>query len=201
MCLAEAKSCSLTLMLIHEATQTGKCWDEIKGILRLKVCNANIHTYTLCLMEIQQEDNETLTTYIHPQQLSDMLLTMTLQQSPSLLKALEMHPPSQLRYEKNPQILAEVIRLVENISAAHQLTGTLTLSTVSMMSGNDRCFACGCTGHFGHHCPDVQCYGCDEFGHFAQDCRKAMPPRQILFKASIHPQLKGHITLLLWSQT
>ena len=32
-CLAEAKSCGLACTLIHEATQTGKCWDEIKGIL------------------------------------------------------------------------------------------------------------------------------------------------------------------------
>ena len=31
--LAEAKSHGLTHMLIHEATQTGKWWDEIKGIL------------------------------------------------------------------------------------------------------------------------------------------------------------------------
>ena len=45
-CLAEAKSCSLTHMLICEATQTGKHWDEIKGILRLKLCNVNILTYT-----------------------------------------------------------------------------------------------------------------------------------------------------------
>ena len=53
--LAEAKSCGLTHTLIHQATQTGKCWDEIRGIIRLKLCNANIHTYTSCFMEIQQE--------------------------------------------------------------------------------------------------------------------------------------------------
>ena len=44
MCLAEAKSCGLTYTLICQATQTGKCWDEIKGILRLKLCNAITHT-------------------------------------------------------------------------------------------------------------------------------------------------------------
>ena len=33
-----------------------------------------------------------------------------------------------------------------------------------MMSGDDQCFVCGCTG------PEAQCYGCNEFGHFAQDC-------------------------------
>ena len=43
-CLAEAKSCGLTCMLICKATQRGKCWDEIKDILRLKLFYANIHT-------------------------------------------------------------------------------------------------------------------------------------------------------------
>ena len=52
-------------MLICEATQTGKCWDDIKGILRFKLCNANIHTYTSHFMEIQQKDNETLAAYTH----------------------------------------------------------------------------------------------------------------------------------------
>ena len=64
-CLAEAKSCCLTHILIHEATQTGKCWEEIKGFLRLKLCNADIHSYTSCFIEIQQKDDETLTAYIH----------------------------------------------------------------------------------------------------------------------------------------
>ena len=36
-------------------------------------------------------------------------------------------------YEKDPQTLVEVITLVEKLSAAHQMTATLTPSTVSMM--------------------------------------------------------------------
>ena len=59
-CLAEAKSCSLTCILIHKTLHAGKCGDELKGILQLKLCNANIHTYTSHFMEIQQKDNETL---------------------------------------------------------------------------------------------------------------------------------------------
>ena len=46
-------------------------------------------------------------------------------------------------YEKDPQTLAEVIRLVEKLSAAHQLTATLMPSTVSMMSSDDTYFVCG----------------------------------------------------------
>ena len=48
-----------------QGPQTAKCWNEIKGILRLKLCNANIHTYTSQFMEIQQKGNETLVAYIH----------------------------------------------------------------------------------------------------------------------------------------
>ena len=63
-CLAEAKSKGLTCTLICEALQAGKCWDKLKGILWLKLCNKNFHTYTSRFMEIQQE-NETLTTNVH----------------------------------------------------------------------------------------------------------------------------------------
>ena len=31
--------------------------------LRLKLCNANIHTYTSCFMDIQQEEKESLAAY------------------------------------------------------------------------------------------------------------------------------------------
>ena len=47
--------------------------------------------------------------------------------------------------------------------------------TVSMMSNNDRCSVYGQTGHFGHHCPNVQCYSCNEFGCCAQDCLNKIP--------------------------
>ena len=109
---------------------------------------------------------------------------------------------------KDPQALAEVIRRVEKLNAAHQLTATLTPCTASMMSSDDKYFVCGWTGHFGHYCPDAQCYGYSEFSHSAQDfppqdssIRNAMPPWQILLKAVIHPQLEGQITLILWLQT
>ena len=85
--LAEAKSHSLTHALIPEATQTGKCWDDIKGILQLKLCNVNIHTYTSCFMEIQQKDNGT---YIHHFKTAakQCALTVTIWQPVSFLRDL-----------------------------------------------------------------------------------------------------------------
>ena len=46
-------------------------------------------------------------------------------------------------YEKDPQTLSEVIRIVENFNAAQQLAAMLTPFMVSMMSNDDRCFVCG----------------------------------------------------------
>ena len=103
------------------------------------------------------------------QQLNDSLLTMTLQQSTYLLKDLGMHTTAAKMYVKDPQMLAEVIRLVGKFNAAKQQMATLTSSMVSMMSNDDKCFVCGQMGHFGHHCPNVQCDGCDKFHQFAKD--------------------------------
>ena len=47
-----------------EAINTEKKWDEIKDLLRLKMCNVNIHTYTSCFMGIQQWKKESLAAYV-----------------------------------------------------------------------------------------------------------------------------------------
>ena len=64
--LADAKSCYLTCTLICKALQAGKCWGiNFRYIIHLKLCNADIHTYTLHFMEIQQRENEMLAAYAH----------------------------------------------------------------------------------------------------------------------------------------
>ena len=50
----KAKSRGLIHTLVTEAITSNKSWDEIKDLLWLKLCNANIHTYTSCFMETQQ---------------------------------------------------------------------------------------------------------------------------------------------------
>ena len=50
--LAKAKSRGLTYTLVTEAINSDKRWKEIKDLLHLKLCIANIHTYTLHFMDI-----------------------------------------------------------------------------------------------------------------------------------------------------
>ena len=45
--LAKAKSQGLMYTLVTEAITSNKSWDDIKDLLWLKLCNANIHMYTL----------------------------------------------------------------------------------------------------------------------------------------------------------
>ena len=63
--LAQAKSKGLTHTLITEALPSGKCWEEIKDLLLLKICNSNFHTSVSHFMDIQQKDKESLAAYIH----------------------------------------------------------------------------------------------------------------------------------------
>ena len=63
--LAQAKSKGLTHTLIKEALNSGKCWDDIKDLLHLKLCNSDIHTSASCFKDIQQKEKESLTAYIH----------------------------------------------------------------------------------------------------------------------------------------
>ena len=50
--LAQAKSKGLTCILISEAQDSDKSWEEIKDLLHLKICNLDIHTSGSCFMEI-----------------------------------------------------------------------------------------------------------------------------------------------------
>ena len=63
--LAQAKSKCLIYTLITEALTSGKCWEEIKDLLLLKICNSDIHTSVSHFMDIQQKDKESLAGFIH----------------------------------------------------------------------------------------------------------------------------------------
>ena len=63
--LAKAKLRELTHTLVPEAINSNKSWEEIKDLLRLKLCNANTHTYTSCFLDIQKWEKESLAVYIN----------------------------------------------------------------------------------------------------------------------------------------
>ena len=63
--LAQAKPESLTHTLITEALTSGKCWEEIKDLLHLKICNSDIHTLVSYFMDIHQKEKDSLAACIH----------------------------------------------------------------------------------------------------------------------------------------
>ena len=54
--LAQAKSKGLTHTLITEALTSGKCWEEIKDLHHLKICNSDICISVSHFMDIQQKE-------------------------------------------------------------------------------------------------------------------------------------------------
>ena len=99
-------------------------------------------------MEIQQKDIEALTAYIRHSKTAAKQCTFDSDtaQSEFSLKDFEMQTMPQLKFtKKDPQTLAEVIRLVEKLNAAQQITAMLTPCMVSKMFKDDRYFVCGKT--------------------------------------------------------
>ena len=61
----KAKSRGLTQTLVSEVINSEKSWEEIKELLRLKLFNTNIHTFTSHFMDIQQWERESPAAYIY----------------------------------------------------------------------------------------------------------------------------------------
>ena len=176
--LAEAKSRGLMHTLVMEAINSKTTWDEIKDLLRLKLCSANIHTYTSHFMDIQQWEKESLAVSIH------WLKTETkwcnfMNDAATIrifIKGLKnAHSLAARIYEKDQQTLKDAITEVEKLNARHQLTMTIIpSSTVNMMSNKeDQCFQCQELGYIAQYCPHIRC---DEYGHNVIDCPQKIPP-------------------------
>ena len=181
--LAKAKSCGLTHTLVCEVLQGGKCWGNIRYTLCLKLCNANIHTYTSHFMEIQQRG--TMRDW-QPMYLilkwkpTGVTSTVTLPPYTFFQGSLGSTQHHSKGLWKDPQTLSEVIKLMEKLNTTQQITATSSPPMVNMMSPNKRCFFCGNIYHIGCKCPDTQCYNCNNFGHFAQDYLEKIPHQEHL---------------------
>ena len=118
--LARAKSRALICMLVTEAINSKKTWDEIKDFLRLKLCKANIHTYTSCFTDIQQQ-KESLAAYVHQFKMEAKCCNITKDAAAIriFIKGLRsMHSLAARIYEKDPQTLKDAITEVEKLNAA-----------------------------------------------------------------------------------
>ena len=119
--LAKAKSRGLTHTLVMEAINCDKSWEEIKDLLRLKLCNANIHTYTSHFMDIQQWEKKSLATYIHRFKTKAKRCNFTNDAATIriFVKGLKMPAYSLAThiYEKGPQTLTDAISEVEKLNA------------------------------------------------------------------------------------
>ena len=179
--LAQAKSKGLTCTLITEALTSGKCWDDIKDLLHLKLCNSDIHTSVSCFMEILQKEKESLTAYIHhfKRETKRCNFTNNTATIRIFIKGLRnAHMLAAQVYAKGPQTLADAISEVKKLQATQQLIATLIpSSTVNVMSHEeDHCFQCQESGHIAQHCPNVHCFEYAEYRHIVVDCLHWIPP-------------------------
>ena len=159
----------------------GKCWEEIKDLLHLKICNLDIHTSISCFIDIQQKDNEPLAAYIHRFKREAKRCNFNYNAATIRIFVKGLKNTQILAahvYEKGPQTLADAISEVEKLQTVHQLMATLLpSSTVNLMSNEeDQCFQCQELGHIAHHYLNVHCFECDEYGHIAADCPDSIPP-------------------------
>ena len=179
--LAQAKSKGLTHTLITEALILGKCWEEIKDLCHLKICNLDIHTSVSHFMDIQQKDKESLAAYVHrfKREAKGCNFTNNAATIRIYVKGLKnAHVLAAHVYEKGPQTLADAIMEVEKLQAVQQLTATLLPSSIVNVMSNeeDQCFQCQELGHITCHCTNVPCFECNEYGHIAADCPDRIPP-------------------------
>ena len=119
--LAQAKSKGLTHTLITEVLTSGKCREEFKDLLYLKICNSDINTSVSHFMEIQQKDNESLAAYIHrfKREAKRCNFTNNAAKIRIFVKGLKnTHTSAACVYEKGPKALADTISEVEKLQAA-----------------------------------------------------------------------------------
>ena len=123
--LAQAKSKGLTHTLTTEAITSGQSWDNIEDLLQLNICNSDMHTSISHVMEIQQKEKESLTSYIHhfKREAKRCNFTNSTATIRNFVKGLtNAHTLPVQICEKGPQTLTDAISAVEKLQAKHQLT-------------------------------------------------------------------------------
>ena len=138
--------------MVTQAFNSGKSWEEVKDLLQLKLCNANIHAYTSCFMDIQRKEKESLAAYIHRFKTEAKTCNFTNDAATIriFIKGLKnAHSLATLICEIGPQTLTDAILEVEKLNATQQLMAKIIPpSTVNvMLKEEDCCFQCQEPGH------------------------------------------------------
>ena len=167
--------------LVTEAIKSEKSREEIKDLLRLKLCNANIHTYTSHFMDILQQEKESSASYIHSLKTEARWCNFTKDAATIriFVKGLKnAHNLATCIYKKGPQSLTDATSEVEKLSGAQQLTATIISPwTVSVMSNKEHCcFQYQEPTHITWCCPHNGCYKFDKYGHIIMGCPHRIPP-------------------------
>ena len=151
-------------------------------------------------MEIQQEDSETLTAYIH--RFKKEAKHCDFDSHPAkiriflkgLINSSKIAPSV---YEKGPTTIEDTISIVEKISSAQHIAASFSQNhQISMMKRgcneqhtpehhhapthrqpiNQDCSNCGQIGHPWFTCPLIICDGCNQRGHIYRHCWERIPP-------------------------
>ena len=184
--VAKGKARGLAQDLIKE--HENQPWPHIKEQLHNHLNNASIHTHTSRFMEIQQEDSETLTAYIH--RFKKEAKHCNFDSHPAkiriflkgLVNSSKIAPGV---YEKGPTTIEDAIGIVEKISSAQFIAASFSQNhQISMMkrgstdhhTPNQDCSNCGQLGHPWFTCPHIICDGCNQHGHIYRHCWDTIPP-------------------------
>ena len=174
--IAKGKARGLARDLIKE--HEDKPWPHIKEQLRNCLNNASIHTYTLRFMEIQQEDSETLTAYIHRFKKEAKHCDFNLHPAQiriflkGLINSSKIAPGV---YEKGPNTIEDAISIAPSFSQNHQISMMKRGSTDHHTPSQD-CSNCGQLGHPWFTCPCIVCHECNQYGHILRHCWDRIPP-------------------------
>ena len=125
--LVKTKSRGLIHTLVSEVINSEKSLEEIKGLVRLILCNANIHTYASHFMDFQQHKKESHAAYIHWFKTKAKWSNFTDHTATTriFVKGLKnAHSLATCIYKKGPQTLTDAISEVEKLNATQQLTDT-----------------------------------------------------------------------------
>ena len=145
-------------------------------------------------MEIQQQDSETLTAYIH--RFKKEAKHCDFDSHPAKIRIFLKGLINSSRiapsvYEKGPTTIENAIGIVEKISSAQCIAASFSQNhQISMMKRgpndhhtpnhhhtlNQDCSNCGQLGHPWFTCPRIICDRCNQCGHIYRHCWDRIPP-------------------------